>query len=353
MSKFKSEGPNGKEARIAFLDYLRIFAFLSVLIGHKFYADVAAAAENEKLHATLRLLFRFLMPFVNGGGAGVIVFFLVSGYIISQVLRFEQPKKFLIRRVFRIYPIYIVAVFIQIVIEKNWSAFSPAQLIPQLLLVGDFFNTHYGLMGVEWTLRIEIVFYLFVALLKAAGFYDHRRHLLISVLLVVTALISQLPPFPNDPNLYQGYFLIFSPFLFMGIGFSLYEHNDINFYSLLGLVVAVFANYFYLNSLYQPPTTLSAQFAALGFLIFSIAWFFRSKFQSTTGVTLLSNLTYPVYLFHNRMFDFFQIILPVIFFKIFVPRIVVIFLLPLVSHNRATGEQIRSHNFDHAFLMYA
>ena len=85
-------------ARIAFLDYLRIFAFVSVLIGHKYYAALSAAAANNKLHATLRLFFEYLMPFVYGGGAGVIIFFLISGYIISEVLASEQPTSFLIRR---------------------------------------------------------------------------------------------------------------------------------------------------------------------------------------------------------------------------------------------------------------
>ncbi|WP_040579718.1 hypothetical protein [Methylobacter tundripaludum] len=38
--------------RIVFLDYLRVFAFISVLIGHKFTVDIATAMGNDKLHAT-------------------------------------------------------------------------------------------------------------------------------------------------------------------------------------------------------------------------------------------------------------------------------------------------------------
>ncbi len=39
-------------------------------------------------------------------------------------------------------------------------------LIPQLLLVGNFFNTPYSLNGVEWTLRIEVFFYIFMYLMS-------------------------------------------------------------------------------------------------------------------------------------------------------------------------------------------
>lgn len=291
--------------RIAFLDYLRIFAFISVLIGHKFYANIVAAIANDKLHATPKLLLELLTPFVFGGGAGVIVFFLVSGYIISQVLSVEQTTSFLIRRVFRIYPLYVIAVLIQIIVQKTWGTLSLNLLVQQLLLIGDFFSTPYTLAGVEWTLRVEIIFYVFMAMLKAGGFWDKRKHLLIFVLLITTTLMSQLPVFPDGSGVFKGYFLIYSPFLFVGTGFWLYEQKWITFGWFFALIIMVFVNYFYLISCYQP-AWLSAQFAVLGFLLFTTAWIFRSKFESTTIILLCSDLTYAVYLFHNWMFNFFK-----------------------------------------------
>ena len=66
-----------REARIAFLDYLRIFAFSSVLIGHKFLTYFQDIATNANVHASARLLASYLIPLFTGGGAGVVVFFLV------------------------------------------------------------------------------------------------------------------------------------------------------------------------------------------------------------------------------------------------------------------------------------
>jgi peptidoglycan/LPS O-acetylase OafA/YrhL len=63
-------------SRIVFLDYLRIFAFVSVLAGHKFYGYFDAVAKDERAHATLRLLAKLASPLLYGGGAGVVVFFL-------------------------------------------------------------------------------------------------------------------------------------------------------------------------------------------------------------------------------------------------------------------------------------
>lgn len=290
-------------ARIAFLDYLRIFAFVSVLIGHKYYPALSAAAANNKLHATLRLFFEYLMPFVYSGGAGIIIFFLVSGYIISEVLASEQPTSFLIRRVFRIYPLYITAVLIQIIVQNRGESLSLSVLVPQLLLMGDFFGSPYTLGGVEWTLRVEIMFYVFMAMLRAGGFWGERKNWLIMVLLITTMLMSQLPVFPEGP--YQGYFFIYAPFLFLGVGFWLYEKETINFGWLLTLICTVFVNYFYLISSYQP-YWLPTQFAVLGFLLFTLTWIFRARFQSTKSILLLSDLTYSVYLFHKWMFDYFR-----------------------------------------------
>ena len=84
----------------------------------------------------------------------------------------ETAVIFIIRRVFRIYPIYIVAVFIQIMATNGGKFSELTILIPQILLIGDFFGTLYTLAGVEWTLRVEIIFYLFMVVIKASGQYE-------------------------------------------------------------------------------------------------------------------------------------------------------------------------------------
>ena len=73
------------DRRVVFLDYLRIFAFVSVLVGHKFAEPLQAAMADPTSpgHRAARLSW----PWVQGGGVGVLVFFLVSGYVITQVLQ--------------------------------------------------------------------------------------------------------------------------------------------------------------------------------------------------------------------------------------------------------------------------
>ena len=153
-----------RQKRIVFLDYLRIFAFASVFAGHKFAAPVQEMAQQAGLAGALA---RALWPFIEGGGAGVVVFFLVSGYVISEVLQREGAAPFLLRRVFRIYPLYITAAL------GEWLLVNPpatgSQRLAQWLLAGDFTGAPYALAGVEWTLRLEMLFYAWMALLRLAN----------------------------------------------------------------------------------------------------------------------------------------------------------------------------------------
>ena len=63
-------------SRIIFLDYLRIIAFVSVLIGHTVHHQLAALVANSDIHPAPRLLVKAVLPIVHEGGVGVVLFFL-------------------------------------------------------------------------------------------------------------------------------------------------------------------------------------------------------------------------------------------------------------------------------------
>jgi peptidoglycan/LPS O-acetylase OafA/YrhL len=69
-------------------------------------------------------------------------------------------------------------------------------LIPQLLLIGDFFQTPYTLQGVEWTLRVEIMFYIFMGCLRYLQMLHKHKRALPFVLIGTTILLAFSPPFP-------------------------------------------------------------------------------------------------------------------------------------------------------------
>ncbi len=290
--------------RIIFLDYLRIFAFVSVLVGHKSYVHALTYINNETLHAAPRFVLECLLPLFRGGGAGIIIFFLVSGYIITHVLQSERPTDFFIKRIFRIYPLYIVAVLLQAIDRYYSDGHIPdiGTILPQLLLVGDFFGTPYTLNGVEWTLRVEVVFYVFMGVLRYLNLIHEYPKTLPWILLVATILLGILSPIPSSDIYTKGYFTIYSPFLFLGAFCYLKEIKRVSFSLLIGFTFLVLFQYYYLISVYQP-RWIGQHFAALAVVIFLLSWRYRVNFISTSGIRLFSDLTYSVYLFHNWMWN--------------------------------------------------
>jgi peptidoglycan/LPS O-acetylase OafA/YrhL len=148
------------------IQVLRAVAALGVLTLH---------AANEKL----TFLGGEPAPFKSFllGAAGVDLFFVISGFVMvysSQSLfgRGDGPRKFLLRRLARIAPLYW-AVTIAIILyiyaahgQKLWDIYTPASLIASFLfwpyprVDGLAFPVH--LLG--WTLNYEMFFYAVFAL---------------------------------------------------------------------------------------------------------------------------------------------------------------------------------------------
>lgn len=292
------------QSRIVFLDYLRIFAFINVIIAHKFYDTFNLYISEHISHNITKNVILFFLNAFHGGGAGVVVFFFVSGYIISSVLKSENAGIFAIKRFFRIYPLYAFAVLSQLSLEYYTTSHIPSTMVivQQLLLVGDFFNTPYALWGVEWTLRVEVMFYIYMGLIKKSGIYDSHKKNLPIVYIATTVLISILSPLPSAQGWSQGTFSIYSPLLFLGSLFYLYETKSINIIITATCSSVIVAFHYYLMNLYTPQWT-SSHFAAIAICVFVLSWRVRFKLPITIPVLFLSDLTYSVYLFHNWPWD--------------------------------------------------
>jgi peptidoglycan/LPS O-acetylase OafA/YrhL len=91
------------------LDVLRFAAFLAVFITHAF---PTGAESYEKLHVP-HVVAQFAAHAVGAGAGGVVLFFMLSSYLITALLIREHNrtgtidvKAFYIRRALRIWPLY-------------------------------------------------------------------------------------------------------------------------------------------------------------------------------------------------------------------------------------------------------
>jgi len=303
LVKKESAGNN----RILFLDYLRIFAFLSVLIAHKYSEPLIVAANDDGIHATLSLMALTLYKIIEAGGAGVIVFFLISGYIITCVAIREDVKTFVVRRFFRIYPLYVLAVVIEIILGffiKGIPVPPLSIILPRITLMGDFFGTPYALGSVEWTLRVEIYFYIVTAILLKMGVFKHPKILPFIYSAIIVSL-QYFGPFNQVYGWSNGYISMFMPFLFVGSCIYLYEKELANRYVIV--LIGIYAWLSYLISMpYINYTMYKSHFLTIAIMLFLLAWIYRDGFKNVTWVIFLSELTYSIYIFHNWMMNYFM-----------------------------------------------
>ncbi|MEU7739783.1 acyltransferase [Nonomuraea sp. NPDC049158] len=137
----------------------------------------------------------------NLGVYGVLVFFLVSGYIIpSSLERHGDVRAFWIGRFFRLYPLYLAV--IALVLALAW--WIPVRLeVPRdlssvaahLTMLLDAVGAA-GVLNTLWTLSYEMVFYLLAAALFVVGVRDGRNLLPATFALIgaVAGLVLTGPP---------------------------------------------------------------------------------------------------------------------------------------------------------------
>jgi len=111
--------------QFGFIDLLRGPAALLVLYSHYVGIYLASIHQTYWLKEWVNTLFvRPLVIVDQFGQLGVMVFFLISGFIITHVARSENVLRFGIRRVFRIYPGYWLIAIIVIAFGITGTGFS-------------------------------------------------------------------------------------------------------------------------------------------------------------------------------------------------------------------------------------
>jgi peptidoglycan/LPS O-acetylase OafA/YrhL len=149
-------------SRIAFLDSCRAIAALSVLIQHSLEGGGILSLTSSGFGQTV----------LNLGEVGVLIFFMVSGYIIPASLeKAKSQSVFWVRRAFRVYPLYFAIMLFTLVsyhfvlgveIPPAW------RLLPHLAFVQSWIGFP-DFVGGSWTLFIELVWYGLFSALYALG----------------------------------------------------------------------------------------------------------------------------------------------------------------------------------------
>lgn len=157
-------------------------------------AALIVALHHATYYYTPRLRGQ-MVDWFDPGKYGVLVFFLVSGYIVPASLeRHGHVGRFWISRLFRIYPLLLLACGAGILpfllgirgLRQNLEEYDPVvAIVAHLTMLQDVLAVP-NAINVLWTLSYEMVFYLLIVALFVTG--THRRSAPIAVALVLAAL---------------------------------------------------------------------------------------------------------------------------------------------------------------------
>lgn len=179
--------------RIKSLDFLRAIAIVLVLFRHKYLYDFT----------------------IKMGWIGVDLFFVLSGFLVSGLIFREYNKQgsfnaklFLIRRGFKIYPIYYLSFLLYIPYIISNEKFKIDRLFSDLVFFQNYTNGWGYAYAASWSLAVEEHFYFGLCLL---------------FVVILRFFPSILRPINNKPNPFEvGIFFILITCLGLRIHFNYY-----------------------------------------------------------------------------------------------------------------------------------
>ncbi len=183
---------SSRPKRLDYLDSIRALAAIGVVYLH------GALEFRPIAHGWDAKLITFFTEVIDPGKIGVLVFFMVSGFIIPSSFRFNRPKgisvrDFLLGRLFRLYPAYWLSMIAAFFLIFHGSLFlcSVKRILMNATMFQQFMaSQQINLLGVYWTLQIEWSFYILCLAMFLLGWLNRPKHILGAYLFFSTASLA-------------------------------------------------------------------------------------------------------------------------------------------------------------------
>lgn len=293
--------------RIKSIDILRAFAILGVLFRHSIIDSWYARA----------------------GWAGVDLFFVLSGFLVSGLLfnEFKKSgqvniKRFLIRRGFKIYPAFYVFLLVALVTEKYWfhTDYPLKNILSEVFFLQSYFD---GCFLHTWSLAIEEHFYILLSFFILLAVYKKwllKTRLMItilsfSILLVFLLRLQYVYAHIQEPSMHFFKTHLRMDGLLIGVLVSFLYHFSGKFASFItkrvaGLIVIASSFIalpfiFSAGSFFMLTFGLTIMQAGFGIVVALVAVFSRkldsyrfSDFFLTKALSFIGRYSYSIYLWH-------------------------------------------------------
>lgn len=283
----------------AFIHALRGFAALVVVFFH-FIIHVVYRYEETPIPQDT-VAYWLVYGRFDLGKYAVAVFFLVSGFLIPATLASPNAtlKRYAIHRLFRLYPAYWLSILAYIghnALTGHAHFLKPKEILINVTMLQKFVGVK-DVIGVFWTLQIELVFYILCAVLFALRKLEARLPILIGATLL--AVCSGVARFALNKPVPVALFLALV-FMFLGAILRAEDPPAVRrpafAITLIGLVITCYFGY-------RDEWVRYVLAYALGLLTFlgamrANAWF-ETKSRLQDVLRYLGDISYSVYLLHS------------------------------------------------------
>ncbi|MEQ8376695.1 MAG: acyltransferase [Roseibium aggregatum] len=103
-----------------------------------------------------------IVPFHNFGTSGVMLFFVISGFVILPSVMRYSPSEFALRRLLRLYPLFLVSTLFFAVLNGATNRYPELNNLESVLFsltFLDLFTTTKQVAPNAWSLTYEVMFY--------------------------------------------------------------------------------------------------------------------------------------------------------------------------------------------------
>lgn len=172
-----------------------------VVVGHAFYFPYDPNIQNVFFGSVQDPIFDLtdfffelqIYAYLPPGIYPVSVFFLLSGFVMEFAMKDLKIQRFLFGRVLRIFPVFWVAFLVHVAVIHHLGGDLPSW---SDVLDNAFLISSWKIVGVSWTLIVELRYYLIISVLAFFGVGAIGRAM---------ALVSLAFIMPNAEGFWYGY----------------------------------------------------------------------------------------------------------------------------------------------------
>lgn len=278
-----------------------------VFLHHAAYSFEGALEKHPLIH---NFWFQRVIPNVDFGVFGVFLFFLISGIVIPASIQRGKATtgQFLIRRFYRIYPLYLGS------LALAFAIYSPpiTEIIANLILFPKLFG-HTEALGVYWSLQVEVIYYVLVAVFIATGWLHSRLTswlffiLTGALTMTLTSLRQFIPNLPVSPAI--SLFCISAGYLHYQSSLAQSRPTPLASRVTMACIAAlvVIGGYISRNPKYMDKFAYASSIMMAFLLIYTYP-IFRQIIPSALrhGIGFIGTISFSVYLIHQPLLHYFQ-----------------------------------------------